>query len=50
MPNDMVIERNIKEDGYTGLQTINDSLLFEILKELRIISKKLDNLHRLYKP
>ena len=50
MPNDILTKRNIAEDGYTGLQTINDSLLFEILKELRIISKKLDNLHRLYKP
>ena len=59
MPNDMVIERDSfriiirkdeTKDGYMVSQTIRDNLLFSILKELKTMSKKLDNLHRLYKP
>jgi len=59
MPNDMVIERDSfriiirkdeTKDGYMISQTIHDNLLFSILQELKTISKKLDNLHRLYKP
>ena len=59
MPNDMVIEKDSfriiirkdeTKDGYMVSQTIRDNLLFSILKELKTMSKKLDNLHRLYKP
>ena len=59
MPNDMVIERDSfriiirkdeTKDGYMVSQTIRDNLLFSILQELKTISKKLDNLHRAYKP
>ena len=59
MPNDMVIERDSfriiirkdeTKDGYMVSQTIRDNLLFSILQELKTMSKKLDNLHRLYKP
>ena len=59
MLNDMVIERDSfriiirkdeTKDGYMVSQTIRDNLLFSILQELKTMSKKLDNLHRLYKP
>ena len=41
---------NDKNALYTDSQTVNNNLLFEILQELKTMSKKLDNLHRLYKP
>ncbi len=41
---------NDKNALYTDSQTVNNNLLFEIMQELRIISKKLDNLHKAYKP
>ena len=59
MLNDMVIERDSfriiirkdkTKDGYMVSQTIRDNLLFSILQELKTMSKKLDNLHKLYKP
>ena len=59
MPNDMVIEKDSfriiirkdeTKDGYMVSQTIRDNLLFSILQELKTMSKKLDNLHRAYKP
>jgi len=41
---------NDKNALYTDSQTVNNNLSFEIMQELRIISKKLDNLHKAYKP
>jgi len=50
MPNDILMIKDVAEDGHAGPQTVNVKLLLEILQELKTISKKLDNLHRLYKP
>ena len=41
---------NDKNASYIDSQTVSNNLLFETLQELKTISKKLDNLHRLYKP
>jgi len=50
MPNDILGVRHTAKDSYVGSQTVNDNLLFSILQELKTISKKLDNLHKAYKP
>ena len=45
-----VMLTNDKNASYIDSQTVSNNLLFETLQELKIINKKLDNLHRLYKP